>query len=286
MSILPLFYLASTSISTAHAQLIYQSRSLALGVVAGCHSQSLYDAADFADVQYTASVSSSGCTDADGHACTPGVASATVTDLLHASSIFFRFDSSLNTEPLHTGDTCGSSVTCGGSEIIMFSVPRTVRGVLTWHMSSAFGAAEPFGLSSGFDLFSATNSDSIDVDGNSQTDVAAANPSNSYDLSGQHAVTLHPDDFQVYIAVGSGGSSQSDAAWGQNITLQVSLILCPADFNLDGQTNVADIFAYLTAFFAENGQSGPSIPADINNSGTVSVDDIFAFLESWFAGCR
>jgi len=54
---------------------------------------------------------------------------------------------------------------------------------------------------------------------------------------------------------------------------------CAADFNGDGLRDVPDIFAFLSAWFAQS----PS--ADMNGDGTISVPDIFAFLSLWFAGC-
>ena len=54
---------------------------------------------------------------------------------------------------------------------------------------------------------------------------------------------------------------------------------CVADFDSSGTVNVADIFAYVKAFFARD----PS--ADIDRSGSVTVQDLFDFLTAWFAGC-
>ena len=45
-----------------------------------------------------------------------------------------------------------------------------------------------------------------------------------------------------------------------------------------GMVSVADIFAFLNAWFAGNPQ------ADINGGG-LAVQDIFDFLNLWFAGC-
>ena len=54
---------------------------------------------------------------------------------------------------------------------------------------------------------------------------------------------------------------------------------CPADFDGNGTVAVPDIFAFLSAWFAQgNG-------ADFDGNGTVAVPDIFAFLSAWFAGC-
>ncbi len=54
---------------------------------------------------------------------------------------------------------------------------------------------------------------------------------------------------------------------------------CPADFDSNGIVAVPDIFAFLSAWFAQ----GPG--ADFDNNGTIAVPDIFAFLSAWFAGC-
>ncbi|MBX3407352.1 MAG: hypothetical protein KF869_11380 [Phycisphaeraceae bacterium] len=53
---------------------------------------------------------------------------------------------------------------------------------------------------------------------------------------------------------------------------------CAADFDGNGQVQVADIFAFLSAWFANE-------PAAINFGGTPGVPAIFAFLAAWFAGC-
>ncbi len=54
---------------------------------------------------------------------------------------------------------------------------------------------------------------------------------------------------------------------------------CAADFDGNGEREVADIFAYLSAWFADS----PS--ADVDGTPGIGVPDIFAFLASWFAGC-
>lgn len=54
---------------------------------------------------------------------------------------------------------------------------------------------------------------------------------------------------------------------------------CPADFDRSGVVNTADIFTFLSAWFAQ------SMTADFDGSGTVAVPDIFAFLSVWFEGC-
>ena len=80
-------------------------------------------------------------------------------------------------------------------------------------------------------------------------------------------------DAGAYRCVGTNGC-------GQTVSVVARLTIpCVADFNQDGTRDVADIFAFLSAWFA----SAPS--ADFDNSGTRDVADIFAFLSAWFAGC-
>jgi hypothetical protein len=54
---------------------------------------------------------------------------------------------------------------------------------------------------------------------------------------------------------------------------------CPANFNRDGQKDVADIFAMLAAWF-----SGAAA-ADWDGSGATEIGDFFLFLGGWFAAC-
>jgi len=54
---------------------------------------------------------------------------------------------------------------------------------------------------------------------------------------------------------------------------------CDADFDDNGQVQVPDIFAFLSAWFASD------LCADFDDNGQVQVPDIFAFLSAWFAGC-
>ncbi|MBY0263150.1 MAG: hypothetical protein K2Q20_12450, partial [Phycisphaerales bacterium] len=55
--------------------------------------------------------------------------------------------------------------------------------------------------------------------------------------------------------------------------------VCAADFDGSGSRTVADIFSFLSAWFARDPRS------DFDASGTISVGDIFVFLSAWFAGC-
>jgi hypothetical protein len=58
-----------------------------------------------------------------------------------------------------------------------------------------------------------------------------------------------------------------------------TLTLCRADFDCSGSLAVADIFAFLDAWFAG------STTADFDGVSGLQIADIFAFLDAWFAGC-
>jgi hypothetical protein len=58
---------------------------------------------------------------------------------------------------------------------------------------------------------------------------------------------------------------------------------CPGDFDCSGTTDADDLFAFLDAWFAQNGSSGNGFSADIDGTLVVDADDLFAFLDLWFA---
>lgn len=66
-----------------------------------------------------------------------------------------------------------------------------------------------------------------------------------------------------------------------NASGNVTTPCCHADFDKSGIKDVADIFAYLSAWFANSSY------ADVGGNGTGARDisDIFQFLSAWFAGC-
>jgi hypothetical protein len=55
--------------------------------------------------------------------------------------------------------------------------------------------------------------------------------------------------------------------------------LCAADFDCSGAATVADIFAFLSAWFAGDPRG------NFNGTGGTNVQDIFDFLAAWFVGC-
>ena len=58
----------------------------------------------------------------------------------------------------------------------------------------------------------------------------------------------------------------------------MTITYCPADFDANGTVEVPDIFAFLSAWFAQD------VRANIDGNGVIDVPDIFAFLSLWFAG--
>ena len=66
---------------------------------------------------------------------------------------------------------------------------------------------------------------------------------------------------------------------GMTFSSVVNVTHCKPDFNCDGAVTVADIFAFLSAWFA----GSPS--ANFNGVGGINVQDIFDFLAAWLAGC-
>ncbi len=54
---------------------------------------------------------------------------------------------------------------------------------------------------------------------------------------------------------------------------------CPADMNNDGLVDIADVFAFLTAY------NSLDLAADLTNDGLVDISDVFAFLTSYNGGC-
>lgn len=90
-------------------------------------------------------------------------------------------------------------------------------------------------------------------------------------LNGQWLVTrcvYHDDGFGTFL----GGQRIS----GAGVLLDAAP--CAADFDGNGTRDVADVFAFLAAWFAGE-------PAAYEFGGTPGVPAIFAFLTAWFAGC-
>lgn len=72
-------------------------------------------------------------------------------------------------------------------------------------------------------------------------------------------------------------------ACGTVISESATVSICPADFGCDGSVDVADLFDFLDAWFAQNGQFGAGLTADFIPNGEVTPSDLFLFLDAWFA---
>ncbi len=85
----------------------------------------------------------------------------------------------------------------------------------------------------------------------------------------------------VVHAHGTGGSFRMAVtnACGTTTSDAAALTICAADFNCSGTLEVADIFAFLNAWFAGDPRT------DFDGINGLQVADIFAFLNAWFAGC-
>ncbi|HPO93121.1 MAG TPA: hypothetical protein PL072_06570 [Phycisphaerales bacterium] len=77
------------------------------------------------------------------------------------------------------------------------------------------------------------------------------------------------------------GSLSNDQAY--NVLMVLMPTIGPADFNRSGSVDVADLFGFLDAWFAQFTQSAAGLAADYGGDGAVGVDDLFLFLAEWFA---
>jgi hypothetical protein len=95
---------------------------------------------------------------------------------------------------------------------------------------------------------------------------------------GIHTAT---DDFTGRIL----GSRVGRTAWVKALKYFQGRVSCPADFDASGSIGIADIFAFIGAWFDAPSLGGAPNAADFNEDGAVNIQDIFAFLNAWFAGC-
>jgi hypothetical protein len=103
---------------------------------------------------------------------------------------------------------------------------------------------------------------------------------NGSPIVGANARTLSIDE-ATHMNEGSYDCIVSNPC-GQAISSAANLVItecCRADFDEDGSVAVPDIFAFLSAWFAQDAA------ADFDEDGSIAVPDIFAFLSEWFAGC-
>ena len=81
------------------------------------------------------------------------------------------------------------------------------------------------------------------------------------------------DSARGFSVLFGGNNHQSD-------TWLLGSLPCRADFDLNGQTAVPDIFAFLRAYFSSDPR------ADFDGVNGIQDVDVFAFLAAWFIGCE
>lgn len=84
---------------------------------------------------------------------------------------------------------------------------------------------------------------------------------------------------QLVLSTDVPGTGEYLPAAGVGLLCKVLPPACAADMNQDGQLDLEDLFAFLSAFDAAN----PA--ADVTQDGQVDLNDLFAFFASWEEGC-
>ncbi len=151
-----------------------------------------------------------------------------------------------------------------------------ISGTVDSAYSLVVGAAGPgviFGaptfVNAGSDWNLAAGSRGIDAGDNTAAGVAGP------DLAGNLRFREDTGVANTGVAGGAGGASIVDMGAYE---FQGTTPHCPADFDNSGNLAIADIFAFLNAWFAGD-------PAADFNGGGLAVQDIFDFLNAWFSGC-
>lgn len=96
--------------------------------------------------------------------------------------------------------------------------------------------------------------------------------------------SMTPDEIDVLlrrscIDMGDPGWDPMHGHGHINAHRAVAWAVCPADMNVDGETNSEDFYIFLDAFFALDPQ------ANCNNDGFIDSQDFFDFLQRFFDGC-
>ncbi len=190
-----------------------------------------------------------------------------------------------------------ASSTSGGdpsAHTVTFDASASGATSVTWTLRSASGAAllsGQFGNGSGGDISYVGPCDAsvarrMEFDSGGVTLELCENPVTAI-VQGMPVANVRSVSFVP--AGGSAGASPVHSfvltgdATGKLLLEDVAAFEvpppCAADFDGNGVREVPDIFAFLSAWFAQNPR------ADFDRNGTIAVPDIFAFLSAWFAGC-
>jgi hypothetical protein len=100
-----------------------------------------------------------------------------------------------------------------------------------------------------------------------------------YSFSSSTPAVLPPSLQGTYLGITFIGSDGFPRVCYDDFRLEAELLPgCPGDFDLSGTRTPADIFAFLSAYFAGDPR------ADFDQNGEREPADIFAFLTAYFAG--
>jgi hypothetical protein len=107
---------------------------------------------------------------------------------------------------------------------------------------------------------------------------AVDTPGLEYNVHGERCAALVPGGLAFLAKSGGFGPLGPGTAVLGRLDLAFTPA-CPADVDGSGSAHLADIFAFLTAWFAGDPR------ADFDHARGVDILDIFAFVAAWFAGC-
>lgn len=109
---------------------------------------------------------------------------------------------------------------------------------------------------------------------NTRTDNAATYGNGYIFTSMKHLGERAGGTWTLKVADGVNGTTGTLTSW--RLRFHGTQVPCPCDWETDGDLDVPDIFAFLSGWFAGEG--------DFDLNGVNEVPDIFSFLTCWFAG--
>jgi hypothetical protein len=145
-----------------------------------------------------------------------------------------------------------------------FSVAADGLGTLAYQWQwRALGGTDWLNVVDGLNTDPATSQPAFTATGSRQLLAGATS------VAGSGGSNTPRREVRVVVSNSCGTAASTAATW----------TICPADFDCSGGLAVADIFAFLNAWFA----GSPS--ADFDGIDGLQIADIFTFLNAWFAGC-
>ena len=101
-------------------------------------------------------------------------------------------------------------------------------------------------------------------------------------VSVHHRADLIPGRYIVYFSAGASAAVSEPAEMSNagDFSMQFTLCFIPADINVDGVVNVADLLGVINSWGVCPGEPQPCA-ADINLDGVVNVTDLLAAINAW-----